>query len=73
MFTVADRLIGSGFGNASWLTPSFSVLDEDIFGTAAANTFPFSINAVAVPEPSSFVLVLGCIVGIAIGRRRRKS
>jgi hypothetical protein len=71
LFTVEDRLVGSGVGNASWVTSSFDFLDEEIFGTGAADTYQFSITATsAVPEPSSFVM-LSCIAGLAIGRRRR--
>ena len=71
MFTIEDRLVGAGAGNASWVTSSFGFLNEQIFGSGAADTFQFSINATsAVPEPSSFVL-LGCFAGLVIGRRRR--
>lgn len=71
VFTIKDRLIGSGAGNANWITPAFSFLDEDIFGAGAADTIQFSVNAVsAVPEPNSFAL-LSCIAGLVIVRRRR--
>ncbi len=70
LFTVGDRLVGTGAVNASWLTPSFSFLDEQIFGAGATNDFRFSINASAVPEPSSFAM-FSCIAGLAICRRRR--
>ncbi|MEL6109659.1 MAG: PEP-CTERM sorting domain-containing protein [Planctomycetota bacterium] len=70
-FSVRDRLIGSGIGNASWLTPSLSVLDEQIFGSNAESSFQFSISTTAIPEPSSsFSCCLAAT--ILLTRRRRK-
>ncbi len=71
VFTVEDRLVGSGVGDASWLTPALDILDESFFGPGATNTFQFSINASAVPEPNSFVFLLGS-AGLAAGLRRRR-
>ena len=69
--TVEDRLLGSGTGNASWYTPSFADIDEQIFGTGASNSFGFTIHAVsAVPEPNSITLFGLLMTGFAVVRRR---
>ena len=71
-FTLQDRIVGAGPGNATWFTPSFTELDQQIFGSGAAGTFQFSVNAIsAVPEPHSFVL-LCYMLGIMKLRRNRK-
>ncbi len=71
LFTVGDRLVGSGLENASWLTPSFSFLDEQIFGAGAANNFQFTINTSSVPEPSSMLLMAAACAGFVSRRHRR--
>lgn len=71
-FTVEDRLIGAGPGNATWFTPSFTELDEQIFGTGATDTYQFSIQSIsAVPESSCFAL-FGGLVGLVSLRRPRR-
>ena len=70
LFAIEDRIIGGGAFSANWFTPLFTDLDEQIFGTFATNQFQFSVNATAVPEPSSFIL-LGSVAGLLLGRRRR--
>ena len=69
-FAITDRLVGSGIGNASWLTPSFGFLDEDIFGAGAAGSFEFSVNVVGIPEPSNVILVVTS-AGFFLARRNR--
>lgn len=72
VFTLGDRSLGTGPGNASWFTPSFSELDQTIFGANASDEFQFTINAVAVPEPSGLALV--AMMGlVALMRRRRET
>lgn len=73
LFTVEDRRVGTGFGNASWLTPLANNFDEQLFGSGAAGSFQFSINATAVPEPSSLVLMSGVAAFGVLRRRRRVS
>ncbi len=71
VFRIQDRIIGSGPGNASWFTPSFTELDEEVFGSGAANTFLFSVNATsAVPEPNSLALLSYAAVGFFLRRKR---
>ncbi len=70
-FTVSDRLVGSGFTNASWLTSTVSALDEEIFGSGASETFGFSISTTAVPEPSSIILLCATSIGFLAIRRRK--
>ncbi|MEO1524699.1 MAG: PEP-CTERM sorting domain-containing protein [Planctomycetota bacterium] len=71
-FTIGDRLVGSGPGNVTWLTPSFNTLDEQIFGAGAGDTYQFSVSSIsAVPEPSSFLLLSG-LGGYALLRRPRR-
>lgn len=70
-FSVEDRLIGSGIGNASWLTPSLGVLDEQIFGSNAEDSFQFSISTTAIPEPST-LLPCGLATLFLLRRTRRQ-
>ncbi|MEL7497650.1 MAG: PEP-CTERM sorting domain-containing protein [Planctomycetota bacterium] len=71
-FTVEDRLVGTGVGNANWITSSFASLDEEIFGVGAADTYQFSVNSiVGVPEPNS-LLMFG-LLGMSVLHRRRRS
>jgi len=72
-FTIADRLVGSGLNNASWFTPTADFLDENIFGAGATNTYSFSINAVAVPEPSGVALLAAMAAFGFSFRRDRKN
>lgn len=69
-FTMGDRLVGSGFTNASWLTPGLAALDEEIFGSGAADEFQFDIIASAVPEPGAMI-VFAPLMGLFLGRRRK--
>ncbi len=71
LFTVEDRLPGAGIGNATWITPSFNVLDEQFFGAGAANNFQFTINASSVPEPNSMLLMAAACAGFVSRRHRR--
>ena len=72
-FIIADRNPGSGPLDASWVTPGFTQLDEQIFGMGAADTFQFSVNATsAVPEPSSLAL-LTCAGVVGLLRWRKKA
>ena len=71
LMTIEDRLPGTGVGNANWITPTFNILDEQIFGTGASGSVQFSIDSSsAVPEPSSLAL-LNCLFGWSLVRRRR--
>ncbi|MEO1616235.1 MAG: PEP-CTERM sorting domain-containing protein [Planctomycetota bacterium] len=72
LFTVQDRKIGTGFANSSWLTPSASDFDEQLFGSGATGSFQFSVNVTAVPEPSSLVVISG-VAGLCILRRRLRA
>ncbi|WP_039961315.1 PEP-CTERM sorting domain-containing protein [Rhodopirellula europaea] len=47
--------------------------DEQLFGSGAAGSFQFSINATAVPEPNSLVLMSGVAAFGVLRRRRRAS
>ena len=72
-FTISDRNIGSGLSSASWFTPDLGILDENIFGAGATDTYSFSITASAIPEPSG-AIVLAAIAGFGLMfRRDRKS
>lgn len=73
VFDVEDRAPGSGIENASWLTPSLDILDEQVFGDQATGSFRFTVNAVSVPEPSSLVLLTLIAVTGAARRRRNVS
>lgn len=68
-FTISDRLVGGGFSNASWFTVSANSLDENIFGNGATDTYSFSINSSAVPEPSG-VILLAAMAGVGFSFRR---
>lgn len=70
VFTIEDRSVGSGVGNANWITPTFDILDEQFFGPGAAGSFQFSINASAVPEPSTFTMCAGASMFFLMRRRR---
>ena len=60
LFTITDRLPGTGFENASWYTQTGTELDLSIFGAGAASSFQFTVNSTtAVPEPNSFCLLAG--------------
>ncbi|MEM6470120.1 MAG: hypothetical protein AAF802_11240 [Planctomycetota bacterium] len=71
--TVGDRLVGTGIGNASWLTPTPEILDQRIFGANSTDRFSFFINATAIPEPSSCFIVGGLFGAATLRRGRRKS
>ena len=72
-FAVRDRLVGSGIGNASWLTPNLDVLDEQIFGSGAGGSYSFSISTTAIPEPdAAFACFLGAMLLVRRRRRRRR-
>ena len=68
-FTLSDRVVGTGFNNASWFTPTLSFIDNDIFGSAGTDTFSFSVST-AVPEPGSMVFLPG--IALLAFRRNRK-
>jgi hypothetical protein len=57
VFNLTDRIPGSGVGAASWITPSFGLLDEQVFGTGATGSYGLTLNVTAVPEPNSACLV----------------
>lgn len=71
-FTIEDRVVGPGFFNANWFTPSLSSLDEQIFGVGSAGNYQFTVNSVtAVPEPSS-ILLFGFVSCALVCQRRRR-
>lgn len=71
-FSITDRIPGGGGANANWVTPSLNFLDEQIFGTDAADTIQFTItSSTAVPEPSSLA-TLSCLGVLVFSRRKRK-
>lgn len=75
LFTIEDRVPGAGFANANWFTPFplATDLDDQIFAPGVVDQYQFTVNSTtAVPEPNSLVM-LSCIAGLAIVRRRRTS
>lgn len=69
VFTAGD----SDLNNVDWLVGSSATsqtIEQALFGANGTDTFNFTV--VAVPEPSSILVGLGC-VALAATRRRRRS
>ncbi len=59
-------------GATKWLAgDGITVLDEAIFGPGAVETYQVTVTTLAVPEPSSFCVLLGGIACTGMFYRRR--
>jgi hypothetical protein len=64
----SDLVPGNGFTESSWFLPNAGSLDQEIFGPDAVDTYSFTVNSIAVPEPGSSTLFA---IGSAIVLLRR--